>query len=195
MLCFNQYQRAGASSVMTNIVRIVFTLLVAALSFTSYAQDSVILIRHGEKPATGDNLNCKGLNRAAALPGVLRSKFRLPTHIYVPTVKTGSDTRDARMFQTITPFAVQYNLSINTKHDVTDTKGVANGVIGKKGTVLIVWEHDNIDNIARALGVKDAPKWKGDDFDSIWIILNAGTKSAKLVIGSEGLNGVSGSCQ
>jgi hypothetical protein len=130
----------------------------------------VIIIRHGEKPDKGDNLSCQGLNRALQLPDVLNKKFGMPDYVFVPSINTGKTTGTARMYQTIVPFAVKYNLNVNTKYDVEDTKDLAQDILKRKGTVLIVWEHKHIDNILKALGIKDAPKWPDDDYDSIWIV-------------------------
>lgn len=129
----------------------------------------VIIIRHGEKPEQGDNLSCQGLNRSLQLPDVLNKKFGVPDYVFVPSINTGNKTSTARMYQTIIPFAVKYNLTINSKYDVDDIKGLAADVLKRNGTVLLVWEHGHIDNIAKALGVQTS-KWPGDDFDSIWII-------------------------
>ena len=130
----------------------------------------VIVIRHAEKPQNGDNLSCKGLNRALELTDLLKKKIDIPDYIFVPTINTGKNTSTARMYQTIVPFAVKYNLTVNTKYNVDDTKDLAKDVLKRNGTVLLVWEHDRIDNIVKALGVQNVPKWPGNDFDSIWII-------------------------
>lgn len=141
-----------------------------AQSLPDSVQLRVVIIRHGEKPVSGDNLSCQGLNRSLALPPVLDSLFGVPGHTYVPTIQTGKSTSSVRMFQTITPFAVRYNLKVNSNYAETDTAKVAADVSKKTGTVLMVWEHHNIPGIARNLGVKGVPDWKGSDFDSIWII-------------------------
>jgi hypothetical protein len=180
-----------------------FLLAIALVGITSVnalAQDSVIIIRHGEKPKSGDNLDCKGLNRALGLPRALSSKFSIPLYTYVPSVSDGGQATHARMFELVTPFAVRYNLTINTKHEVKDIKGVAHAVLGKlgskrkHGTILMVWEHENIQEIATALGIKNTPQWDKDDFDSIWIITKAGKSGAMLTIAHEGLNDVSSIC-
>jgi hypothetical protein len=130
----------------------------------------VIIIRHGEKPDTGDNLSCAGLNRALRLPAVLDTVTGTPNYTYVPTISTGKKTSSVRMFQTVSPFAVQKNLVINSKYAETDTDDAANDVLKKRGMVLMVWEHSNIPNLAKALGVKGKLTWSGKDFDSIWMI-------------------------
>ena len=75
------------------------------------------------------------------------------------------------MFQTITPTAVKYNLTLNSSHGEKDSLQTAADLKTRKGTVLVVWEHSAIASIVRALGVVGFDKkWKGDDFDSIWIV-------------------------
>jgi len=122
------------------------------------------------------------------LPAVLYSKFRTVDYIFVPTLKTGKSTHESRMYQTIIPYAIKYNLNINSKNDVQDVPGLAQDIMKRTGTVLVVWEHNNIPMIASALGVKDEKlKWKGDDFDSIWIITFSNGK-ASLARDMEGIN-------
>ena len=76
---------------------------------------TIFIMRHGEKPKDGDNLSCQGLNRALALPSILANQIGTPDFIYVPAIKSADSTRHARMFQTITPFAIKYNLAINSQ--------------------------------------------------------------------------------
>jgi hypothetical protein len=162
--------------------KIVVILLLAAVCLSAGYQAAaqlipegvilrVVIIRHGEKPAQGDNLSCQGLNRALALPAVLDTVTGKPDFTYVPELKTGgTKTSSVRMFQTVTPFAVQQNLVINSQFKENDTSNAAKDVRTRTGMVLMVWEHGNIPGLARQLGVKGNLSWKGTDFDSIWII-------------------------
>ena len=148
-----------------------FSMLVAnARGDTPDPSLRVVIIRHGEKPGDGDNLSCKGLNRSLALPPVLFKKFGIPNHTYVPSLELGKSTKHSRMFQTVTPMAVKYNLAITSKFDEKDTTAAANEVLTKKKTVLMVWGHSAIPDLAKAFGVDTPPNWVGSDFDSIWII-------------------------
>jgi hypothetical protein len=146
------------------------------ISGLAYAQNQdntlkVVIIRHGEKPKNGDNLTCQGLNRALAIPNVIVSKFGVPAFCYVPTVGADSSTKHARMFETIAPLAIKYNLAINSKFTGKDSSGLANDILKRKGTVLIVWDHKSIVPIVHAFGINEPQlKWNDDDFDSIWII-------------------------
>lgn len=130
----------------------------------------IVFIRHGEKPDKGDNLSCQGLNRALQLANVLQQKIGMPDAIMVPSMNEGKKTSSARMYQTIVPFAVKYNLPINTKYDTEDVDKIAERLHKETGTILLVWEHKAISKIIKALGINDVPKWDDADFDSIWII-------------------------
>lgn len=132
----------------------------------------VVIIRHGEKPATGDNLSCAGLNRALALPAVLDQLLPAPPdYTYVPLIGTdGKDTTTIRMLQTAMPYAVRHNLTINSDYAIDNAKGLAKKLRRQRGTALLVWEHNNILKIAKELGIKTPLAWPDDDFDSIWTI-------------------------
>jgi hypothetical protein len=132
----------------------------------------VVIIRHGEKPTDKEayNLSCKGMNRALQLPNVLYQKFGKPDFVYVPSLTCDTFTDHARMFQTVSPFAIQYDLTINSKFGENAHKKLAEDILQKEGTVLLVWEHSAIQHIARKLGVKNAQPWPDNDFDGIWII-------------------------
>ena len=155
---------------------IVTGIFISSLSFSCIGGNTpdtklkVVIIRHGEKPETGDNLSCQGESRALQLASVLYQKFNKPDYSYVPSLALGKSITHARMFQTITPFAVKYNLTINGKFDTNDYSDIAESVLKKTGTVLMVWEHSAISSLAEKLGVKKAPSWDDNDFDSIWII-------------------------
>ncbi|RFZ92813.1 histidine phosphatase family protein [Mucilaginibacter conchicola] len=162
------------------MVNIKFSLriLLLCLAFGFYGQRAsaqqdlkVIIIRHAEKPVVGDNLSCAGFDRAMKLPAVIKAKFGVPNYLYVPAPNTGKATKALRMLQTISPLAVKYNLPLNTNYDVTQTAKLANNIMKRQGTVLVVWEHDNIRGIIDAFGIKTKKlKWAGNDFDGIWIV-------------------------
>ena len=91
-----------------------------------------------------------------------------------------------RMFETIIPFAVKYDLSVNSDFPLDAYSAVAEHVLRKTGTVLMVWQHQAIPLLAAQLGVRNPPKWKDKDFDSIWTITFVG-KKASLYIDREGI--------
>jgi hypothetical protein len=177
--------------------QVLFTLLacliVPVAACADLTQDSpdktlkIVIIRHGEKPESGDNLSCQGQNRALQLASVLHQKIGKPDYTYVPALKLDKTTAHSRMFQTITPFAVKYNLSINSRYEVSDFAALSSSALKKSGTVLMVWEHSAMRDLARALGIENPPKWKDTDFDSMWIVTYTNGK-AELTIGQEGLS-------
>lgn len=171
----------------------IFLLLLSMEAMSQHESLKVVMIRHGEKNEATGNLSCQGLHRALLLPAVLNAKFPRPAAIYVPSLSSKKITGHARMFQTITPFAVQDSLAINSTYKETADSAVAREVMTKKGLILLVWEHGNIPAIAKALGVKNPNlKWGSTDFDSIWIITyskdNKGKWVATLTTDKEGLN-------
>lgn len=147
----------------------------------------VVIIRHGEKPADGDNLSCQGQNRALQLPAVLTQKFGTPNYVYVPALENDKSTAHSRMFQTASPLAIKYNLTINSKYSSKNSEKIAKHVLKQTGTVLMVWDHSSIQDLAEKLGVTHATQWNDDDFDSIWLITFADGE-AKLAQDKEGLN-------
>ena len=169
---------------------ILFLLLFFGVFLIDAQAQKIVIIRHGEKPEKGDNLSCRGLNRAMQLTDVLYRKAGIPDKIYTPAINLGSSTSAARMYQTVVPFVVKYNLQVNTKYDVKDAKGIAAAILKQKGTVLLVWEHKAILKIAKALGIDDPNlNWDDNDFDSIWIITFQNGKPV-LTRDREGINPV-----
>src|SRR5580658_912983 len=62
-----------------------FLLLLLASGQPLYAQETIVAIRHAEKPPTGlGQLTCRGLNRALKLPKVLVPRYGKPDRIYAP---------------------------------------------------------------------------------------------------------------
>ncbi len=150
----------------------IFTHFYAIKEASAQAKDlKLVFIRHGEKPIKGDNLTCQGLNRALQLPALLYRKFGVPAYLFVPGLALGESTKHARMFQTISPLAIKYNLPINSSHAEKDSVSLAEDLKSKTGTIVIVWEHKAIAPIVRTLGIF-APGllWPDNDYDSIWIV-------------------------
>lgn len=175
---------------MNNFSRFFLLVIAAILAFNcSFAQvQKVVIIRHGEKPDKGDNLTCKGFNRSLQLPAVLYAKYKVPSKIFVPSMGNTKSASHLRMLETIIPFAVKYNISINSKYDVDDVKEMAGAILKTNGYALVVWEHDKIDNLVKAFGADTKGlKWGNDDFDSIWII-NFQNGKAALSTDKENLN-------
>jgi len=132
---------------------------------------TIYLIRHGEKPPSGNTLSDKGVERSQALRQVFGpgSPYNIG-HIMAEHPKhSGSDQRP---FDTVTPLAADLGLKIDISCKRDDTSGVADAAKNYSGTgdILICWEHHHLYDIATALGVPDAPQYPDDRFDIIWTI-------------------------
>lgn len=175
------------------VVSLAFSVLAACdgLNDKPDSPDSnlkVVIIRHAEKPASGgDNLSCQGQNRATKLPEIITQKFGKPNYIYVPALKSDKSTAHSRMFQTDTPLAIKYDIAINSKYSETDYADIAKSVFEKSGTVLLVWSHSEIPDLAEALGLSNAPDWEKQDFDGMWVLTYA-DKKPLLTKDAEGLS-------
>jgi phosphohistidine phosphatase SixA len=136
----------------------------------------IMIIRHGEKPdessgAENPNLTPRGYARAKALATVIPEHFPQPDFLFAAKNSKGSD----RPVETITPLSKALDEPIDSKFKADDVEGLAHAVLteaqyrGK--VVLICWHHEKIPDLAKALGVKDAPdKWNSSVFDQVWEI-------------------------
>jgi broad specificity phosphatase PhoE len=136
----------------------------------------VMIIRHAEKPDEIDgkqdpNLSPRGVERANALAKVIPERFRKPDFL----IAAGKSKNSDRSVETITPLAKALHKKVESKFKDEEFGRVAQSVLtdpkyaGK--TVLISWHHGNIPELAKELGVKDAPpKWKSKVYDRVWEI-------------------------
>jgi len=141
------------------------------LSFLSFAlaEPTVYLIRHGEKPASGNGLSTQGMQRAQCLRTVFGANTSYNIgHIMAETPK--SSGARARPYDTVEPLAEDLGLTVDTSCDRDDSGCVADVVdsYGGSGNILICWEHDALTNIVTALGDDDAPTYPDDSFNIIW---------------------------
>jgi hypothetical protein len=147
--------------------------------------ETLVFIRHGEKPQAGlGQLSCQGLNRALALPAVIKAGFGKPDAIFAPDPsirkEDGGTSYDyIRPLATVEPTAIAFGLPVDTSFGYEDIAGLQ-AALGKpeyrKATVLIAWEHKQITALSRQIlganggDADQVPKWKGNDFDSISVI-------------------------
>jgi hypothetical protein len=174
--------------------------------------ETIVFIRHGEKPDKGlGQLNCKGLNRALALPPVIAKLFGRPSVIFAPDpsdrkVDDGEPYDYVRPLATIEPTAISLGLPVNASIGVSkmDQLQVAlEQPLNRNGLILVAWEHKLIENIVRMLlnahggDAAIVPKWHGDDFDSIYVVTmnwTGDTAKATFVHQHEGLDGQPNLC-
>jgi hypothetical protein len=174
--------------------------------------ETIVLLRHGEKPDAGlGQLDCQGLNRALALPTVLARSFATPRSIYAPdpAEQKPDDGRDydyVRPLATIEPTAIALGLPVHAAFGVSRLDLLQQALeapANHAAVVLVAWEHHGIVTLARALmtahGAAAAvvPNWPATDFDSLFVVRLRWTgQTATATFGrrSEGLDGQAGSC-
>lgn len=144
-----------------------------------------LLIRHAEKPISGDDLSYKGYERAAALVPFMTlqpssAPFKTPTAIFAQSPSKNHHSH--RPILTVTPLAQKLNISINTFYTYDDYKQMIDDINTNASldnqTVLICWAYQNLGNIASFIGVDKAPNYPGKQFDRLWIINMTNSKVA-----------------
>lgn len=85
-----------------------------------------------------------------------------------PLLNTTSDGSRARPYETVKPLADSLGLKIDDSVSRDDAEGVAKAVEkwNGKGNILICWEHGQLTDIAEAIGVKHAPDYPDERYDS-----------------------------
>lgn len=174
--------------------------------------ETIVMIRHGEKqPAGLGQLDCRGLNRALALPAVLARRFGRPAAIFAPDPAArkpdGAAAYDyLRPLATIEPTAIALGLPVDTDHGYADLAGLQAGLLDQRltgATVFVAWEHHQLIQLARALltakGGDPATvraDWPQADYDSIYVVtITAGVRpTARFDLAHEGLDQLSDSC-
>ncbi|MEX3844098.1 MULTISPECIES: histidine phosphatase family protein [unclassified Paraburkholderia] len=174
--------------------------------------ETLIFVRHGEKPPEGfGQLNCKGLNRALALPAVIAAKYGKPDAIYAPD--PGEQKEDnghaynyVRPLATIEPTAIQFGMPVQTPYGYSKIDALQSALVDPQWrgrTVLVAWEHREIETLVRRVvtahggSANDVPRWESADFDSIYVVRidwSGGAARARFSHEREGLDGRADDC-
>ena len=176
-----------------------------------------MLIRHGEKPASGlGQLTCKGLNRALALPALLIGRYGKPDYIYAPNpsmqVNDGPNQPTysyVRPLTTIEPTAIRLGMPVNTQIGFLQIAELEQALLQpayEHSLIFVAWEHlklyDFAQQMLKSYGTTSMPlpEWPNSDYETIYIFHitrsgNAGTPRATLDIQHEDLgNSLSDTC-
>jgi hypothetical protein len=190
------------------------------LAGTAAAEETIVFVRHGEKPAEGlGQLDCQGLNRSLKLPAVINAMFGKPKAILAPDPakqkEDGGTLFDyVRPLATIEPTAIAFGMPVNAQvglDDTADLKAELDKDAYRDAFVLVGWEHKIINEIECQIitgngcvfekdenGVKksgDVVKWDGDDFDRIDVVkIDWSARKATIETKSEGLDGQPKTC-
>jgi hypothetical protein len=173
--------------------------------------ETIVCIRHGEKPAGGlGQLTCRGLNRALALPEVLLAKYGKPQFVFAPNPTEKVDGTGeyyyVRPLATIEPTAIRCGLPVNTQFGYRQINGLETELAKpqyQNATIFIVWEHRLLDKFVKDLltahggNSRQVPSWPSQDFDSIFLVkvTRSGTaKSVAFAIDHEGLDHLGDTC-
>jgi hypothetical protein len=172
--------------------------------------ETIVFIRHAEKPEAGlGQINCRGLNRALALPAVLASKFGKLDQIYAPDprgkVHDPAGTFDyLRPLATIEPTAVRLGMAVNCDYRYDQIKDLETKLLSPERlgqVILVVWEHHFLNQMVKDLvqtkggDPKQVPDWPGSEYDRIDILrIPAGNAPIAFAQDHENLNHLSDDC-
>jgi hypothetical protein len=148
----------------------------------------IILIRHAEKPSDPKNphLTKAGVRRARQLVSFITTdpamtRFGLPVAVFA--TKTTKGGNGQRTQETVAPLARALGLPVLTPFLNKDYAAVAKLILGDPDyagkNVLVCWNHEEIPQLAAALGVTPKPpKWKGNVYDVVYVISYHGDKAS-----------------
>ena len=140
----------------------------------------IILIRHAEKPAdpADPHLSRAGVKRAEQLVSYittdpLMTKFGVPVAVFATRTTKHDDGQ--RTQETVAPLARALKLPVQTPYFGKDYTALAKLILANPAyagkTVIICWNHEEIPQLAAALGITPQPsKWKGSVFDQVYVI-------------------------
>ncbi len=144
----------------------------------------IVIISHGEKIAkTNVNpyLNDRGMIRSMQLPQYFKANFPVPAAIFAQG--TMNEANSLRPIQTMAQTAAYYSylypkeaaqFTIITKFFATKVDALAQLLLTNKDydnkTIFICWCHDELQELAQKLGVKDAPIWPGGVYGQVCVI-------------------------
>jgi hypothetical protein len=183
-----------------NFLPVAFVVVAFAAS-QARADTTIVIIRHGEKPAQGlGQLTCQGLNRSLALAPRLLASYGKPVALYAtnPAQKKkdhGIPYAYVRPLATIEPLAIRSGMPVNLDFGMTDIEPLAAQLTATSGTKVVAWEHHWAQMGANPASV---PRWADDDFDSIFVIREndseGGSRQVTFSHEYEGLNGLPMAC-
>jgi hypothetical protein len=147
-----------------------------------------------------------------ALPRVLISKFGRPNFLFAPATtrlskfEGGAGPNYLRPLATIEPTAIQLGMPVNTDFGYSSIDGLQSELTQQKyqkALIFVVWEHHELAKLVRQLvsefhgDPSQVPDWKGNDFDSLYIVRITGPGTARSVSFTqdhEGLSNLSSDC-
>ena len=147
------------------------------------AQETIVAIRHAEKPtAATEQLTCRGLNRALALPKVLIGRFGKPDALYASDPAAGVNGKHPylriRPLLTIEPTAIELGMPVNAQIGFTDIAGLQAALTAPANAhalIFVAWEHKMLNQFAKQMLKSDGDdpslvlRWPNSDYDRIYV--------------------------
>ena len=174
--------------------------------------ETIVVVRHGEKPRQGLGLlTCQGLNRALLLPDWFAANFPPPDVIFAPDPKVkateihgdGQRYDYVRPLLTIGPTAVRFGVPVNTQLPYNDPGLLADTLLAPEyhgATVYVAWEHANIVSLAAILLTRfgqtaTVPDWDNRDYDTAFVFtIDWRTRALRFQVRSEQLGPIPEDC-
>lgn len=186
-------------------------LLLVVVAFDAHAEQTIVFMRHGEKPSGGyGQLTCQGLNRALALSDVLLAKFGKPTYLYAPSpavqiTDPAGSFYYVRPLATIEPTAIKAGMPVRTKYGYNNIASLEAALITPTkadSIIFVAWEHAYLQKVVQSImnrygGGATVPAWISGDYDTLFVVRVAyvgGTITARFSKDREGLNGQPTTC-
>ena len=173
--------------------------------------ETIVMVRHGEKPPTGlGQLSCRGLNRALALAPLLIGRYGKPDFIYAPDPavqihegNTGPLYSYVRPLATIEPTAIFLGMPVNTQIGYDQIGELQKTLLQPAfahSLIFVAWEHYDLRLFAKQMlqaygeGASQLPQWPGWDYGTIYVFHitrpdNGDKPHAALTIQQENLGG------
>jgi hypothetical protein len=148
--------------------------------------ETIVLIRHGEKPAGGlGQLTCKGLNRALALPSLLIDRYGKPDYIYAPNPSAKVNDGHVlptysyvRPLATIEPTAIRLGMPVNTDMGYTEIDRLQRELLQPSyahSLIFVAWEHIKLRDFAVQMletygsNAGQVPDWPNSDYETVYV--------------------------
>lgn len=159
---------------------------------------NVMVIRHAEKPISGNDLSNDGWRRAECIRDLFSANETItPKVIYAQKAskKNNENTADSRrQIETVAPLARKLDLVIDnsyTEYEVDELSKNVGTLSESEYPVLISWNHDDIKSFLINFGMKYqiAPTYPSNRYDLVFVInsMNGEVKFSSFSESCEGL--------
>ena len=136
----------------------------------------ILIIRHGEKTASGDELSPEGHKRADAYVNYFKNYQVNGQPLKIDYLYASADSKNSKRVRlTVEPLSKATGLKIDDRFANKDFQGMVDELEkqGRGHEILICWHHGQIPNILKALDADSekligAGKWPEDIFN--WVI-------------------------